>query len=250
VLAGAFLALAAALRVFPVLFAVPLVFQALHHLWRQRRLPALHARFLAGLAGTGLALLLASALQPRGLGAWAEFRHNMGKHMDTISPNIVGLTPALAYHETEATLTLEEFRAEQERRARVHRIQLATVFAAAVAAVALLSARTAPAESMLLAVPLLLTGLNLASYYYVLLVLMSVVWWARPLRVAALFGLELATHALLLFEEREHFVYMYRSLLLLYLLAAVYLADLAAALRPLGSAGGEQDPRVPVGPVA
>lgn len=228
--AGGLVALAAALRVFPVAFAAPLGLQALHRLWRERRLPREHVRFFAGFAGAGLVLVLATSLQPRGLGAWGEFRHNMGKHMDTISPNIVGLTPALAYHETPEKLTLEELRAEQERRVAARRIQLATVFMAALLAASLVAPRVRPAESMLLAVPLLLTGLNLASYYYVLLVLMVVVWWDRPWRVAALFGLEVVTHALLLFEEREHFIYMYRSVLLLYLLAAFYLDDVRAAL--------------------
>ena len=226
---------------FPAAFAAPLAAQAAYRVWRERRLPREHLRFFTAFAATGLALLLAGSLQARGLGAWGEFRQNMGKHMDTISPNIVGLTAALAYHETPEQLTLEEMRAEQERRVTVYHVQLATIFLATAAAVALLAGRMRPPEAMLLGVPLLLTGLNLASYYYVLLVLMAVVWWDRPPRLAALFALEAATHALLLFEEREHFVYMYRSILLLYLLAAFYLDDLRRALRraPPPEAGRE-----------
>lgn len=231
--AGALLAVATALRVFPGFFVVPLLVQAAHALWRERRLPRPHLRFFGGLAATGLALFLLAGLQPRGLGAWAEFRHNMGKHMDTVSPNIVGLTNALAHHETPDLLTLEELRAERERRARVNRIQLATIFVAALLAVALLAPRYEPAAATLLAVPLLLTGLNLASYYYVLLVLMVVVWWDRPLRVTALLGLELASHSLLLFEDRENLLYIYRSVLLLYLLVAFYLGPLREQGRAL-----------------
>lgn len=234
--AGGLLALSAVLRVFPAAFAAPMALQALHRLWRDRRLPREHARFLAAFAATALGLFLATSLQPRGLGAWHEFRVNMGKHMDTISPNIVGLTPALAHHDTPDKVTLEEMRAEQQRRVRVRRIQLATVLVVAVLAVALVAPRARPAETMLLGVPLLLTGLNLASYYYVLLVLLMVVWWDRPPRVAALFALEAATHALLLFEDREHVVYIYRSLMLLYLLAAFHLGDVRAALKGLRSA--------------
>jgi hypothetical protein len=231
--AGALLALSTVLRVFPAAFAAPMALQAAHALWRERRVGPEHRRFFAAFAATGLALVLATSLQPRGLGAWDEFRLNLGKHMDTISPNIVGLTPALAHHQTPERITLEELRAEQRRRVTVRRIQLATLFVAAVVVVALLAPRARPPETMLLGVPLLLTGLNLASYYYVLLVLLVVVWWDRPPRVAALFALEAATHALLLFEDREHVVYMYRSLMLLYLLGALHLGEARAALRGL-----------------
>lgn len=51
--------------------------------------------------------------------------------------------------------------------------------------------------------------------------------------VAALFGLELASHAVLLFEDRENVIFIYRSVLLLYLLAAFYLPALAARAREL-----------------
>jgi hypothetical protein len=231
--AGALLAVAAALRVFPVLFAAPLGLQALVLAWRERRLPREHLRFFAALAGTGLALFLLTAAQGRGLGAWGEFRHNMSKHMDTVSPNIVGLTPVFAYQDLPEKITLEEMRAQREHYVRAGNVQKATLFLATLLAVALIAPRLRPDESMLLAVPLLLTGLNLASYYYVLLVLMVVVWWDRPLRLAGLFGLELATHALLLFEPREQFLYMYRSVLLLYLLIAFYARDLREAAREL-----------------
>ena len=250
--AGALLAVAAALRVFPGLFALPLAFQALHRLWSERRLPREHLRFFLAFGATSLALILLTGLQPRGFASWGEFRHNMSKHMDTVSPNIVGLTQVLAYREMPEKITLEEVREQRQRHVDANHLQLATLFVAALLAAALLAPRVRPDQSMLLAVPLLLTGLNLASYYYVLLVLVVVVWWDRPLRVAAMFGLELATHALLLFEDREHFVYMYRSLMLLYLLIAFYEGALRAEVRRLlvsSRARGEEQPRIPVGPV-
>jgi hypothetical protein len=221
--AGALLALAAALRVFPVFFVVPLALQAAHRWWRERRAPREHVRLLAAFTATGAALFLLTGLQPRGFPAWDEFRQNMSKHMDTISPNIVGLTAALAHHDLPDTITLEEMRAERNRYVTVNHVQLATLFLGALAAVALLAPRVRPAEALLLGVPLLLTGLNLASYYYVMLVLMAVVWWDRPLRVAALFALEAATHAHILFEDREQIVYIVRSVLLLWLLIALWL---------------------------
>jgi hypothetical protein len=237
-LAGGLVALAAALRVFPALFALPLLAKALHSLWRRRDVSPSHLRFLLafGLVGTGL--FLASGLQERGLGAWREFDAHMRVHMDAISPNVVGLTGALAYHETPDRITAEEMRAERERRARIHRIQLATFFLAALVAVALLAPALDDASAILLAVPLLLTGLDLAGYYYVLLVLLVIANWNRPLRLAALFGLELACYAVLLFEDREHVVYIYRSVLLLYLLVAFHLQTLGERLAGITSAAG------------
>jgi hypothetical protein len=122
-------------------------------------------------------------------------------------------------------------REARERRARVNTLQLATAFVLTAAAVAVLAAKATPVEAFLLGVPLLLTGLNLASYYYAFLVVMTVAWWDRPRRVLALLGLELVSHALLLFEEREALLYMYRSLLLLYVLVAIWLDPLRTAVR-------------------
>jgi hypothetical protein len=98
--------------------------------------------------------------------------------------------------------------------------------------VALLAPRMDDVSATLLAIPLLLTGLNLASYYYVVLVLLSVASADRPRRLAALFGLELLSHALLLFEDRENVIFIYRSVLLLYLLAAFYVPALFSSVRP------------------
>jgi len=236
-LAGALTAVAATLRVFPALFALPIAVKALHGLWRERRVAPSHRRFLAAAALTGAGLFLAGGLQERGLGAWAEFRANLQKHMDTISPNIVGLTNALAYRSTPEKLTLEELRESRDRRVIVNRIQVGTLFVAALVAVALLVPRMDDVSATLLAIPLLLTGLNLASYYYVVLVLLAVANWDRPRRLAALFGLELASHALLLFEDRENVIFIYRSVLLLYLLAAFYLPALAARVRDVRGQG-------------
>lgn len=244
--AGVLLAVAATLRVFPAFFAVPLALQGAWSLVKERRLPRPQAHFFAGLAAAGVLLFALSGAQGRGFEAWGEFRQNMGKHMDTVSPNIVGLTNALAYHELPELITLEEMRAEQARRVRVNHIQLATVFAATLLAVALLAPLYPPAEALLLGVPLLLTGLNLASYYWVLIVLLVVAWWDRPARLLALFGLELVSHAVLLFEDRETFTYIYRSVLIFYLLLAVYFDDLR---RFLARAGSKQDAGVPVGTV-
>jgi hypothetical protein len=130
-------------------------------------------------------------------------------------------------------LTADEMRAEQARRARIRRIERATFFTAALIAVALLAPALDDVAASLLAAPLLLTGLDLAGYYYVLLVLLVIANWNRPLRVAGLFGLELSCYAVMLFEDRENILYIYRSVLLLYLLIAFQLQPLRERLTSL-----------------
>ncbi len=222
-LAGFLLAVAAGLRVFPAFFVLPILLKAFQSWWSGQGVSRPHRRFLLGCGLSAAGLFLATALAGRGIAAWEEFGSHMRVHVETISPNSVGLTGALSYHHTPPRLTAEEMHAEQARRARIHRLQLATLFAATLAAVALLVPGMDDVAAVVLGVPLVLTGLDLAAYYYVFLVLLVVANRDRPLRLAGLFGLELVSHALLLFEDREYVVYIYRSVLLLYLLAAFYL---------------------------
>ena len=72
-----------------------------------------------------------------------------------------------------------------------------------------------------LGVPLLFVGLNLASYYYAFLVVLVLAHRGHPRRLALVFAAEAISHALLLFEEREAVLYLYRSLVLLYLFLAL-----------------------------
>jgi hypothetical protein len=87
---------------------------------------------------------------------------------------------------------------------------------------AAVSRRTSDAGATLLALPLLFFGLNLASYYYVFLIVIAAYLWRFPGRVALLFGAETATYCLLLFEDREGLLFVYRSVLMLYLVVALY----------------------------
>jgi hypothetical protein len=218
--AGALLALAAVLRLFPVLFAVALLFKAggdaLLHGGIERR----YRRFFTAFAMTA-ALLVASTVAVYGITAWTDFRTNMAQHVKTVSPNIVGLTGLLAYRQGPPLVTQEEFREIRERRERIYRRQLMTVFVLALVVCAAVAPFLDDVQAAALGAPLAFAGLNLASYYYTLLVVLVLAHRGHPHRLALLFATEAVSHSLLLFEEREALLYVYRSLALLYLFAAL-----------------------------
>ena len=231
--AGGLLALATGLRVFPILFVFGIAAKMALDLLGGRRALKPHVRMLAAFAATGLALFLLTGLSARGFGAWEDFRRNTGKHMETVSPNIVGLTGLLAYEESASTVDADQIRAIRERRTSIYHVQLLTALPLVVIVALLLAPERGDLEATLLGIPLIFVGLNLAAYYYVFLVLVTLVFRERPRVLLALFGLELASYSLLLFEEREARLFVYRDLLILFLLAALYREPLASRLRGL-----------------
>ena len=79
------------------------------------------------------------------------------------------------------------------------------------------------AAAAALGVPLLFVGTSLASYYYAFLVVLVLVNRDEPRRLMLVFGAEALSYVLLLFEEREAVLYVARSLILIYLFAALAL---------------------------
>ncbi len=231
--AGALLALATMLRVFPAFFIAPLVFKAAVALWRRRKVPLgkritarRYRRFFAAFGATAALLFALTGLLPRGLGHWTEFRANMERHVANISPNVVGLTEALALRwGDDDQVTAEEFEALKARRQTMYRIQLAVVFLPLL----LLTARLAPRRTDLgaaaLALPLLYAGLSLAAYYYAFLIVLLLVHRASPGRLALIFAAEAVPYLLMLFEDRDAVLFVYRGLLLAMLYAALTLRD-------------------------
>lgn len=216
--AGSLFAIAAALRVFPVLFVVPLLWKAVA-LWRRKgRIPRRLQRFFAGLLGTGLFLFVASVIfLPRGLDHWRDFHANMENHLANISPNVVGLTEVLAFQPDLGWVTAEELEDLKNRRQSIYRWQMALVFAPLLLLVAWRVGGLRDSDTVLLALPLLFAGLSLAAYYYVFLLLLLLARHRQSWNLALLFAVEAACYALLLFEERESRLFLYRDLLLVFL---------------------------------
>ena len=220
--AGALFGVAAALRIFPAFFALGLFFKAAADALAHGGVERGYRRFFGALAATVLALVGLS-VAVHGVDAWTGFRDNMAEHRTTVSPNMVGLTSLLAYRDGPALVTQEEFRAIRERRERIYRAQLATIFVAALVAAAAVAPFLDDVAAAALGAPLLFFGLNLASYYYAFLVVLVLAHRRHPARLALLFAAEALSHVLLLFEEKEAVLYLYRDLVLLYLFAALTL---------------------------
>jgi hypothetical protein len=230
-LAGAWLALAATLRVFPAVFLAGIVFKAAGTLLRERRFAPSHRSLFFAFGAATLFLVAVTGLLPQRLGAWRLFREHMARHVESPATNLVGFTGVLEASSGDVTASATGSDADAARHAAVYRLQLATLLPAVVLLVALISQRMDDLNASLLALPLLLAGLNLASYYWVMLVLLTLVNRDRPLRLVAIFGLELASYTLFLFEEREGPFFVYRSLLLFYLLAGLHLDAILAEIR-------------------
>ncbi len=226
--AGALAALAAMLRIFPAIFAVGLACKAAAVLLRHRRLPRRTMRFFAAFAVTGLVLFGLTALLPRGWDHWGELRHNMSTHLENISPNVVGLTEILAFQRGGGPVTAEEFATLKTRRQRIYAAQLLLVLAPLALLVARLSRRQSDLGAMLLGLPLILAGLSLAAYYYIFLLLLILAFRKSSRDLALIFSVEVVAYVLLLFEDREGLLYVYRGL-------AVAVLYLALGLRRLPS---------------
>ncbi len=223
--AGASLALGTALRVFPVLFLIPPACKAAWAVAAKIRRsgrtlpgawvpPRRWVAFFGGFAASLALLVGATAALPRGLGHWSEFFKNISTHVETISPNIVGMTEALSWRPGGGKVTQEEFRALKLRRQRIYTAQVLLVFLPVLALGGWLSRGFTDAGCLLLAMPLLLTGLSLASYYHVFLVLLVLIFRNRPRELAMIFAAEAVSYAIMLFEEREALLYVYRAIAL------------------------------------
>jgi len=234
--AGGLIALAALLRVFPAVFMVGMLAKASRELVASRRVSGRYARALASFAGTVLVLLGLTLVQPGGIRHWEQFRSNMERLLsDNVPTNFVGLTEVLAYRGA-LDVTAERAAQTVERHETVHRWQLLVLGPLLLVFIVRRGRTDDDLTVTLLAVPLIFSGLSIACYYYVLMLPLVCAYRDDAERLVLLFGIEAATYALLLFEDREIVLYFYRNLLLLYLLVALLLdpvrAELAAIAPP------------------
>ena len=120
-------------------------------------------------------------------------------------------------------MTAPELRQIREDRSRLYDRLLLTVFPVALLVAAGASLVISGTAAAALGVPLLFVGTSLASYYYAFLVVLVLVNRDAPRRLMLVFGAEALSYVLLLFEEREAVLYVARSLILIYLFAALAL---------------------------
>lgn len=235
--AGALVALAALLRVFPAIFVLPLLVRSVVR-WRQgRAVPHRHRRLLAAAVLTGFGLVGASLLMPagleqNGLDRWLAFGENLRTHLRNIAPNVVGLTDVLAHRPwAESLVTAEEFEALKDRRQAIRRAAGFVVFLPLLVVCLRRAVREPELEALLLALPLLWAGTTVAGYYHGFLILVILARRHRPADLALLFGVEAASYLLLLFEDREGTLYVYRSVALAWLYLALLVPSRRRRLR-------------------
>ncbi len=196
--AGAALAAATWLRLFPVLALLGLALHGGLDLWRRRSLrpSRVHLRVALG-ALAASALILPLSLVATGAQGWSDFAANGLVHSRTPSLNHLGLPFALAYDRSQRA-GLVDMNAESPMRAwkRARReafARRAPIFAALVAAsLGLLHLRLRSCEpwvAALLGLGLCGVALQLSGYYFALLLVYGFLSEERPEIGAALCGL-------------------------------------------------------------
>lgn len=221
--AGMLLALAAALRVYPALLATGVVG---HGIWEWRRtgtLPAGTRRFALGFTAALALFLSATFLRSEGVEHWRGFTRNISAHGQSVSSNVIGLTNWIAYAPGFRLDTEEGLERFASWRETAHRLQLATLFLLATLFVIVRSRQQDPVTAMGAGTLLVFTGLNLSAYYYTFLALLVLAYRDQPRQLAQLFLVELTVYAVGLFEAHEVMLYLYKSLLLLYLFLVLHL---------------------------
>jgi hypothetical protein len=221
--AGALVAASTSLRIFPAFFAVELAFKAARHWIAHRRFAPEQLRFFLALSATGVVLLLCTLSLPRGLQHWNEFRHNMQRQIRADATNMIGLGEILSFEDAKFPTTEEEYRRRSDWRRFVYGAQVLIVVPFVLLFIAYRSTREDDVGAAVLGIPLLYVSLNLASYYYIFLLLLVLVHRRHPFRLALIFWIEVACYWLSLFEDRDVIQYLYRSILVGFLLAALYL---------------------------
>jgi hypothetical protein len=231
--AGALLALATMLRVFPALLLFGILARAGGSLHRTGRITASHRRLLLSFAVTCLVLFLLSGLLGSGFQSWRDFRSNSQLYVTTISPNVVGLTSLLTFTGRPGQVTPEQMTTIIERRTSIYRLQLMTLLPLSLALVAVSVQRRSDLQATAMCLIPIFAVLNLGCYYYILLVIPLLARFQRRHHVVLIFAAELALYILLLFEPADAMLYLYRSLAVLLLLLAINLEPLTEAGRKI-----------------
>jgi hypothetical protein len=174
--AGALLAWAAAVRIFPIAIAGGVGLGALLHMGRQRRFTLTRDQRRFALAfGSALAVIFALSSLWAGPHSWVEFARNSRLHLASDTVNRMGLRPLLAHrHETRLERTLDEVAADPYARWRAERAAtsearrpLRVAIAIGYLAVLLLALRRQPDwVAGVLAIGAIPVFLELGSYYF------------------------------------------------------------------------------------
>lgn len=238
--AGALLAVATMFRVFPDVLVLPLAMKAVAVTLRRGRPVKRHVRLFAAAGAVVVLSFAATGLLPKGFGHWQEFDDNLRTHMMNISPNVVGLTEALAFRTGGGDVTAEEFNALKDRRKRIRDGQLLVLALPLAGLVGCLAPRRTDLGAMSLGVLLLYPLLSLAAYYWSVLVVLLVRYRGSPQRLALIFAAEAVPYVLLVFDARDATVHVVRGLALLVLFGMLLVLDRKPTMMRTAPSGGLQ----------
>ncbi len=243
--AGALLAYASAVRIFPALLLAGIGVGAIRDLL-SRRDPRWIVRFAVGFAGCLGACALVGCLTGRGPAAWGEFARDIRKHHGTWTTNTAGLELAFLYNSETTVGQLPADWSLPRRwavwqaamnRVEAERRPFYAALAGLLVAAALAGAwRRRPDEAAVLGVAVIFALLVLSCYYWVVMTLL-----ALRRGMAGTFGL-LVLNAIVLVvastTSDTQVIYLVVSVGLAAVLAAVLTPDVVAILRPPQRAAG------------
>jgi hypothetical protein len=237
--AGALLAYAAAVRLFPVLLLAGIAVVAVRDLIRRAK-PTWVWRFAGGFVASAVLCALAGTLVGRGVAAWPEFVHDIEKHNETWTTNTAGLEFAVVTSPRTLATRLPPawplarrwatWQAEMNQ-ARLHRRPLFFGLAAFLLALFAAAAwRMRREEAAALGVAVVFSLLVLSCYYWVMLSLLFVRRGFAT--VAGLLFLNAAILTLAMLTSDTQFVYAAFSWGLLALFVGAFVWDAPGLLRP------------------
>ena len=178
---------------------------------------------MAGFLLTGLLLFGATAVfLPRGAEHWSEFRVNMERHLQNTAYNTIGLSRVLTWRGAAQPTDEASYDAVLKRQESTRRVLLFTAVPLVILFIAFRARREDEVGAAGMAAMLLYSGLDLAAYYYTLMLLPLVSRHQRLPRMAVLFGAQAVIYALALLEDREAVLYWYNNLLMGFVLVDLY----------------------------
>jgi hypothetical protein len=231
--AGILLAVATSLRVFPGFFVVGHAGAVMLALVRGRSAARADLRFVSAFVAAGGLLFVSTLLAHRGFADWLTFRANIEAHVSGLMSNFVGLPAWVPYGEAFLTSPGNPIDALHASGGSVARVVVA-VLAVAGVAIAIRLARNTDDPAWRISVgawPIAL-GLKVSAYYSTYLVTLIPAFRADRQKLALIFAFEAGLYVLGLFEV--HFVMMclFRSIIVVYLLIALFLGAVAS---PIGA---------------
>ncbi len=213
--AGASVAIAAMLRVFPGILALGVIFLGVHELIRERKTPVWLIRFTAGgIAACIILMPAATLIGQRGVGVWQEFAKNSQQHLSNPLENTMGLKPLISYMpKTKAGQGWGEDRIDAFKR----RSPAFYLIIAGFLCLLLITVKNKPVHyAAILSVGAVFFCFNISCYYFSMFLVWGFLFEEQPGLIAvSLCALSMATNIVALFVSGFAEIYFFVNLMTL-----------------------------------